>query len=342
MESEYSLPPPADNPNGVPVTPTVKQVVNAVQVENDRLRAELAKVTAQQHQQQQQAARLEANQQHLNQQQQQQQHMLAAPPPPLPPVQRQSLPKPIPPKRFGGDGSEYPAWKRAMERYLRRCGVVDGQTAVDIVVELVTPDVLTTLGDEFDDLSALFGAMDALFHSALAKETRQRALLLVKRSGEYGEYVRAFFHALDALPAEDKPRVDWVRCVFLLNLCDNNGEVAFRRAMSQAQSVEDLRTACFTEVGLSTASPVSEGMHVDALSLSAPVCTHFLQGQCKFGARCRRRHLSFDELKRENMCGHCGLVGHVRRSCPKRSSTSTNTSNTRGRSPNAGGEGAAL
>ena len=92
MEGEYSLPPPpADHPNGVPVTPTVRQVVNAVQVENDRLRAELAKVTAQQHQQQQHAARLEANQQHLNQQQQQQQHMLAAPPPP-PPAQHQSLP----------------------------------------------------------------------------------------------------------------------------------------------------------------------------------------------------------------------------------------------------------
>ena len=176
MEGEYSLPPPpADHPNGVPVTPTVRQVVNAVQVENDRLRAELAKVTAQQHQQQQHAARLEANQQHLNQQQQQQQHMLAAPPPP-PPAQHQSLPKPIPPKRFGGDGGEYPAWKRAMERYLRRCGVVDGQTAVDIVVELVTPDVLTTLGDEFDDLSALFGAMDALFHSALAKETKDACI----------------------------------------------------------------------------------------------------------------------------------------------------------------------
>ena len=88
MDSEYSLQPPAmANPNGpqgqAPATPTLRQVVAAVQQENDRMRADIQQVAAAQQQQQQLAAQLEANQQHLRQtQQQQQQHMVAPAPPP--------------------------------------------------------------------------------------------------------------------------------------------------------------------------------------------------------------------------------------------------------------------
>ena len=343
MESEYSLQPPAmmANPNGPqgqpPATPTLRQVMAAVQQENDRMRAELQQVAAAQHQQQQLAAQLEANQQHLRQQQQ---HMSAAATPVTAVTKLPGLTRTLFHGRSDDKTNDWITandWINSFKSYVKFYSLNDWPTIHKELLVHMKGSAFAWIEDRvFDSLDDFFQQFRHEYGERLVQDRLVKQLHAMVPTTNLAEYVRSFRATYKLLDVAHRDLV-WIRFAFINGVPDHM-LAAVSSSVLNATSVDAMFDCCadvghIKSVGSMDVDAIENNGLVSALNKMmrnnkppprAPAgaggvrpersdaeCGLYRAGKCTYGNRCK-----FTHPFKQGYCRLCGGQGHMPQACP--------------------------